>query len=142
MNILIKKLHSDAVIPVINNIDDAGADLFSIEDITVHPLSRQLVKTGISIEMPSGVYAKISPRSGLALKHGIDILAGVIDSGYRGEICILVYNTDKEKSFQISSGDKIAQLIFHKYLYPTFILTEYLSVTDRSNKGFGSSGIK
>lgn len=130
------------MVPLVAHDGDAGADLYSIEHASIPPLSRQIIRTGIAIEIPNGMYAKIAPRSGLAVKHGIDILAGIIDSGYRGEICVVLYNTDKDKSFDVLPGDRIAQLIFHKYIHPIFLETQELSSTERSKKGFGSSGIK
>jgi dUTP pyrophosphatase len=90
--------------------------------------------------MPSGIYGRIAPRSGLAFKNGIDVLAGVIDPGYRGEIGVVLYNTDQNNMFKISRGDRIAQIIFETYHSVTFQETNSLGETSRSNGGFGSSG--
>lgn len=141
--IKVKKLHPLAQIPKRVNKTDAGADLYSIEDIIIAPLSRSLVHTGISLEIPSqSIYGRIAPRSGLALKHGIDVLAGVIDSGYTGEICVILFNTDKDRAYEIKQGDRIAQIIFEQYLGLSFTETQRLTDSNRSNNGLGSSGIK
>lgn len=140
MHIGIKKLSQKAHIPERANESDAGADLRSVEDLIVPSMSRVLVKTGLSIELPEGFYGRIAPRSGIALKNGIDVLAGVIDSSYRGEIGVLLFNTDN-KPFMIKSGDRIAQLIIEKHFNFPFIERNYLNDSARSNKGFGSSGI-
>lgn len=141
--IKVKKLHPLAQIPKRANTTDAGADLYSVEDITIPPLSRALIHTGISLEIPQqAIYGRIAPRSGLALKNGIDVLAGVVDSGYRGEICVVLFNTDKDRSYEIKQGDRIAQIIFEQYLGLSFIETEDLTDSNRLVNGFGSSGIK
>jgi len=85
-NIKVVKLDKDARIPVRSNPTDAGADLLSTEAVMIHPGDRKTVGTGISMEIPEGLYGRVAPRSGLASKHGIDVLAGVVDSSYRGEI--------------------------------------------------------
>lgn len=119
---------------------DAGADLAAAEEKTIPPLSRATIKTGLAVEIPEGYYGRIAPRSGLAHKHGIDVLAGVLDSSYRGEIRVILYNTDKEEPFQIRSGDRIAQLIVERHYNFDFVEVEDLSSTDRGEAGFGSSG--
>jgi len=139
--IKINKLHELAIIPKRNNDTDAGADLYSVDQITIAPQSRAIVSTGISLEIPEGFYGRIAPRSGLAAKYGIDVLAGVCDSGYRGEIKVVLINTDKEKSFEVTYGDKIAQLIIEQHFNFDFI-EEELSVSMRGENGFGSSGNK
>lgn len=92
------------------------------------------------MEIPEGYYGRIAPRSGLAHNHGIDVLAGVVDSSYRGEIRIVLYNTDKEEPFQVRSGDRIAQIIFEKHYDFEFIEVDDLSKTNRGEGGFGSTG--
>lgn len=136
-----KKLDSKAIAPSRQNPSDAGADLRSVVDLIIPPMTRALVKTGLSIELPEGFYGRIAPRSGLALNHGIDVMAGVIDSSYRGEICIILFNTDQNNPFGIRSGDRIAQLIIEKHYNFPFIESDCLNSSDRSNSGFGSSGI-
>jgi dUTP pyrophosphatase len=137
--IKVRRIHELAIIPKRNNPTDAGADLYSVEEINIPPLSRKLVSTGICIEVPEGFYARIAPRSGLAVKHGIDVLAGVCDSSYRGEIKVVLYNTDHENSFEVTYGDKIAQLIIEQHFNFNFEEVDELSLTTRGNKGFGSS---
>lgn len=138
----VKSTHPKAKLPRRANHNDAGADLFSVDNITIPPLSRALINTGITIELPENTYARIAPRSGLALKHGLDILAGVIDEGYRGNIGVIVYNTDKDKEYTIEVGDKIAQLIIETYHKESFVWSESLAESERSNSGFGSTGTK
>jgi len=139
--IKVKKEHINAKLPTRANPGDAGADLYSVENITIPPQSRTLVSTGISIELPQdNLYGRIAPRSGLAFKNGIDVLAGVIDNGYRGIIGVVLINTDKEKSFEIKIGDRIAQLIIETYHPLSFSEINELGNTSRSDKGFGSSG--
>lgn len=139
--IKVKKIHELAIIPKRNNPTDAGADLYSVEQTEIPPLGRKIVSTGICIQVPEGFYARIAPRSGLAAKHGIDVLAGVCDSSYRGEIKVVLHNTDAEKSFEITYGDKIAQLIIEQHFNFVMEETENLSSTSREDKGFGSSDI-
>jgi len=140
--IRIKKLHPNAKIPKRANPTDAGADLHSIENIVIPPRSRAIVQTGISIHIPDGYYGRIAPRSGLAAKNGIDVLAGVIDSGYRGAIGVVLHNTDENTEFHISDGDRIAQIIFEQHWNFSFKEVDDLNNTERSDGGFGSSGIK
>jgi dUTP pyrophosphatase len=137
-----KKLHELAILPKRNNSTDAGADLYAVEQVVIPPQSRAIVSTGISVEIPEGFYGRIAPRSGLAAKHGIDVLAGVCDSSYRGEIKVVLINTDKEKEFEITYGDKIAQLIIEQHFNFDFSEKEELSESDRGANGFGSSGNK
>ena len=139
--IKVKKLNPLARIPQTATPTDAGADLYSVEDIIIEPLTRQLVHTGISLELPDNhTYIRIAPRSGLAVKHGIDVLAGVVDSGYRGEICVVLFNTDRSEPYAIKQGDRIAQIIVEKCVPPAFEECHILSDSTRSDKGFGSSG--
>jgi dUTP pyrophosphatase len=139
--IKVKKHHELAKLPSRSNTTDAGADLYSVEEIQIAPLSRAIVGTGISIEIPDNTYGRIAPRSGLAAKYGIDVLAGVVDSEYRGEIKVVLYNTDKQKMFKVNIGDRIAQLIIESCQILEIIETNNINDTSRSNNGFGSSGI-
>jgi dUTP pyrophosphatase len=142
MPVYFKKLDPKATLPSRNNVSDAGADLRSIENVIIPPLSRALINTGLSLEIPYGFYGRIAPRSGLAVKNGIDVLAGVVDSSYRGPLGIVLYNTDKEKEFVVNIGDRIAQIIFEQHWNFKMEEVSDLSDTSRSNNGFGSSGIK
>jgi dUTP pyrophosphatase len=103
-------------------------------------MQRKMVATGVQLEIPEGYYGRIAPRSGLALKQGIDVLAGVIDSSYRGEIKVIIFNTDNQKVFKVNVGDRIAQLIIEKHYNFDFVEVEDLETTDRGEGGFGSSG--
>jgi dUTP pyrophosphatase len=119
----------------------AGYDLYACCNALIYPQERILVKTGICIEVPEGYYGRIAPRSGIALKNGIDVMAGVIDSDYRGEIGVLLYNTDKNIPFHVKIGDRIAQLIIEKYFNFDIRIVETISTSQRGDGGFGSTGI-
>ena len=136
----IKLLNELAKVPTRANLSDAGADLYSIENVEIPPLERRMISTGISLKIEDGYYGRIAPRSGLACKHGIDVLAGVIDSEYIGEIKVILYNTDKNNYHNVNIGDKIAQIIIEKHYNFDFELVEQIEETNRGNKGFGSSG--
>ena len=99
-----------------------------------------MVKTGLIIEVPDNYYGRIAPRSGLAFKNGIDVMAGVIDSGYRNEVGVILYNTDQFKGFEVKIGDRIAQLIIEAHYNFEFEETSQLSDTERGSGGFGSTG--
>lgn len=140
--IKVTKLSPNAQIPKRANASDAGADLYASESVSILPMSRRLVSTGIMIELPdTNIYARIAPRSGLAVKNGIDVLAGVVDNKYRGEIKVVLFNTDKENTFVIDIGDRIAQIIIENYHSLDFIESEIDTNTDRGVGGFGSTGV-
>jgi dUTP pyrophosphatase len=126
-------------IPEYAHQGDAGADLKASEDKSIAPRSRELVATGICLELPEGYAGLIWPRSGTAVKLGLDTGAGVIDSHYRGEIKILLFN-HSDNEIKISSGDRIAQLIVQKIETVEFKISKCLSETDRDSAGFGSTG--
>jgi dUTP pyrophosphatase len=147
----VKLLHEDAKVPTKANKSDAGWDLYAIEDVTINGGERKTVKTGISIEIPEGYAGLIWPRSGLAVKKGIDVLAGVIDQGYRGEIMVCLFNStiplplfetpqDENVQVRIKKGDRIAQILFHEtYQFKMHAVSE-LTTSERGGSGFGSSG--
>jgi len=139
MHVYVKKLIESTMIPARANKTDAGYDLWSVDSYTLKPLERKLFKTGICVEIPEGYYGRIAPRSGLAYKHGLDTLAGVIDSSYRGEIGVILINLG-DKDVYITHGDRIAQLIIETCHQPTMIWVEDLNDSSRSEKGFGSTG--
>ena len=118
---------------------DAGADLTASEKTVIPSRNRSLVGTGIRLEIPDGYVGLIWPRSGLAIKKGIDCGAGVIDSCYRGEIKVLLFN-HSDTEFQIEPGDRIAQILIQKIERVQFIPVSELSETTRSEEGFGSTG--
>jgi len=122
----------------------AGMDVRAFLDssITLDPLDRILIKTGLFAELEKGFEIQVRPRSGLALKKGITVLnsPGTIDADYRGEIGVILINLSKDK-FVISSGDRIAQLVVCKHEQPKIVLSNSLSETQRGDKGFGSTGV-
>ena len=126
-------------IPQYAHKGDAGADLKSVETKVIGPRARELVATGVSLELPEGYAGLIWPRSGPAVKLGLDCGAGVIDSHYRGEIKVLLFN-HSDNEIRIQSGDRIAQLIIQKVETVKFIASNQLSETVRNTAGFGSTG--
>ncbi len=141
MEIKILKLNQSAIIPGYAHSEDAGLDLFAIEETEILPGETQLINTGIAIALPLGTEAQIRPRSGLALKHSVTVLnsPGTIDAGYRGEIGIILINHGK-KSFQIVPGMKIAQMVVASIIQAKITVVDKLDSTSRNNKGFGSTG--
>lgn len=139
MKIGIKLLNDDSKVPTRANEFDAGFDLYASQDCMIKPQSREVVRTGISLEIPEGLAGLIWPRSGLSVKQGVDILAGVIDSGYRGEIMVCLLNTSVY-SVNISTGDRIAQILFQQVPSVELSVRQSLSDSERGDKGFGSSG--
>jgi dUTP pyrophosphatase len=117
----------------------AGADLRASEPVTLSPGGRAAVRTGIHLEIPPGHVGLVWPRSGLAVHHGIDTLAGVIDSDYRGEVKVVLVNHGGQE-FRIEAGDRIAQLLVHKVERPGFARAAALGTTPRGGGGFGSTG--
>ena len=122
---------------------DAGMDLRSTEDVEVKPNERVLVGTGLKMAIPRGYYGAIVPRSGMAFKHGITVVntPGTIDSKYRGEVKVAIYNVDDEPYF-INRGDRIAQIVFKKHEHANLLEVEDLDDTGRGEGGFGSSGYR
>ena len=137
--IKVKRLEKNAIIPTKPNNDDAGWDLYAIISRSLAPNQRVVYRTGISLEIPEGIVGLVWPRSGLSVKHGIDVLAGVIDSGYRGEIQVCLLNTS-DIWVEIQEGERIAQILFQEI--PKIKLEEVtlLANSDRGENGFGSSG--
>ena len=131
-----------AEVPVYAHPGDAGADLVSIEDITLAPGQRATVATGVSIALPAGYVALVVPRSGLAAKHGITVVntPGTVDAGYRGEIKVILLNTDASEPYTIATGDRIAQLLVMPVTRARFIPVDRLPGTERGEGGFGSTG--
>lgn len=139
--VLIKKLHPEATIPSTATPGDAGADLYSLVGGVIPARSAANVSTGIAIELEPGTVGLVHPRSGLAAKHGITVLnaPGTIDSGYRGEVRVLLLNTS-DVDFVFESGDRIAQLVIQEFLVPTFEEAESFSGSVRGEGGFGHTG--
>lgn len=117
----------------------AGLDICSIEDVEIAPKQRALARTGLAVAIPPGFYGRVAPRSGLAVKQGLDVLAGVIDSDYRGEVCIVLYNTSDE-AIALPAGSKICQLILEQIITPEAAWVNDLDETARGAGGFGSTG--
>ena len=156
MEIKYSKLHPEGKEPFRANMSDAGYDLFSTEYVVLEPFQRRLISAGINVEIPEGFYGRVAPRSGLACKNGIDVMAGVIDSGYRGEIKVLLINFNFEgynlqptafeamfgsaNKIEIKPGDRIAQLIIEKCHTVEWKSMETLEDSLRGDQGFGSSG--
>ncbi|KAL7080688.1 hypothetical protein ACQ4LE_000352 [Meloidogyne hapla] len=136
-----KKIKKEALAPVFGSKNAAGADLHSAEDCVVPAKGKYLVSTGIQIALPDGYYGRIAPRSGLASKNFIDVGAGVIDTDYRGEIKVLLFNFS-DVDFKISVGDRIAQLICTPFVKPALVEVTNLDSTDRGDNGFGSTGMR
>jgi len=134
-----KRLDPRATLPTRGSSRSAGLDIFSIEDLTISPRQRQLARTGLAIAIPAGCYGRIAPRSGLASKHGLDVLAGVIDSDYRGEVGCLLYNSGDE-TIRLAAQSKICQLIIERIITPEAVWAEDISDTERGSGGFGSTG--
>jgi len=135
----VKKLVNDAIVPQKAHVSDAGWDLFSIEEVELPPFSTRTISTGIAMELPDSYFGKIFDRSGNASKGGFHVMAGVVDNGYRGEIKVVLYNYTNSK-IKISKYDKIAQMVLCKTYYSEIELVDELSVSDRGDKGFGSTG--
>ncbi len=140
--LLIKKLDPAARVPVRAHPGDAGLDLYSVEALCLEPGGRASVGTGLALALPPGLAGLVLPRSGLAADHGITLVnsPGLIDSGYRGEVRILLLNTDRHEEFMVQPGDRIAQLLIVPFadLPPTEAAE--LPQSERGGSGFGSSG--
>lgn len=128
--------------PTYARFGDAGADLKSAIDATLKAGERLLIPTGVSMALPSDLVALVHPRSGLALKYGITVLntPGTIDSGYRGEIAVILLNTSGT-DFEIKRGDRIAQVVIQEFITGVFTVVDALDDTDRGDGGFGSTGV-
>ena len=134
-----KKLETNATLPTRGSAQAAGLDLYSIENVVIEPKQRALVRTGLAVAIPEGYYGRVAPRSGLAVKKGLDVLAGVIDADYRGEIRCALYNSGDE-TIDLPAASKICQLIIEKIITPSAVWAEEISETDRGGGGFGSTG--
>jgi len=133
------KLSDSAKAPTRGSAKAAGYDLYSAEEATIEPGKRKLVATDIQIEVPSGCYGRVAPRSGLAVKHGIDVGAGVVDEDYRGNVKVLLFNFG-DTEFKVAPGDRIAQLVLERIIYADLEELPSLDETARGAGGFGSTG--
>jgi len=133
------QLHPAAILPTRGSGQAAGLDLHSIEDVTLAAGERAAVRTGLSAAIPQGFYGRIAPRSGLAVKHGLDVLAGVVDCDYRGEIVCALINHGQE-GYTLAAGERMAQLIIEAIITPEPVWVDSLDETARGAGGFGSTG--
>ena len=142
MTLRFKRIHPDAVLPAYAHPSDAGMDVRSVADLVIPAGGRALVPTGLVAITPPMYEIQVRPRSGLALKHGVTVLntPGTIDSGYRGEIGVILANFG-DREFSVSKGDKVAQLVFAPVVQPEIEETDTIDDTDRGAGGFGSTGI-
>jgi dUTP pyrophosphatase len=138
----VRRLDPRAQLPTRAYADDAGLDLYALEAVTLDPGDRDSVRTGIAVEIPTGQAGLVLPRSGLAARHGIALVnaPGLIDSGYRGEIRVLLLNTDRNSSFEVGPGERIAQLVLVRLETPEVAEVPELALSERGVGGFGSSG--
>ena len=134
-----KRLDPKAVLPTRGSSLAAGLDIYAIESLTIQPGGRVLARTGLAVAIPEGYYGRLAPRSGLATKKGLDVLAGVIDADYRGEISCLLYNSGDE-TIDLPAQSKICQLLIEKIITPVAVWANEISETDRGSGGFGSTG--
>lgn len=139
MKLKIKKLHKDAIVPKFAHPGDAGVDLISLEQVIIKPGDRVQVKTGLAFEIPKGCVGLVWDKSGLSHKHGLKMLGGVVDSGYRGEVVLGVINLSKE-TYILEKGHKVAQMLIQKIEHPDIVEVTELTETKRGKGGFGSTG--
>ena len=137
----VRRLREDAVVPRQAYEGDAGFDLAACEGMTLAPGERGIVPTGIAVEIPEGYAGFVQPRSGLAARHGISIVntPGLVDSGYRGEIRIVLINTDSSQPFTVEPGMRIAQLVVVPVASVRLVEVDELATSERGARGFGSS---
>ncbi len=144
MRIEIQLLDPEMELPSYAKPGDAGLDLRSRVEMKLEPGMRALVPTGIAVAIPTGYVGLVHPRSGLAIKSGISMVntPGTIDSGYRGEISVILINHDREDTFEIKRGDRIAQLVIQQVEVAELVAVKELPPSERGEGGFGSSGIR
>ena len=143
LDLPVLRLDPDLPLPAYARAGDAGVDLVAREDVTLAPAGgRALVSTGIAIALPEGYAGLVQPRSGLAFKHGVTVLntPGLIDSGYRGELKVCLINLDPTEPFEVTRGERIAQLVVQAVENVNFVEVDSLDESERGDKGFGSSG--
>jgi len=140
MELKVKKLKEDAKLPLRKREGDAGLDLYSVEEVILQPGEWKAVPTGVAVEIPKGYFGLIKDRSGLALKHALHCLAGVVDENYRGEVKVVLINLGGEP-IRLEKHTRIAQLVIIPYLPVEVREVKELSETERGEGGFGSSGL-
>jgi dUTP pyrophosphatase len=144
IEIPVVRLRDDAVVPRNAYAGDAGLDLSTCEPLELRPGERALAKTGLAVAIPAGYAGFVQPRSGLAARHGLAVVnsPGLIDSGYRGEIQVILLNTDRERTFVAGPGERIAQLVVLAVPEVTLDEVDALPESDRGARGFGSSEVR
>lgn len=142
LKVLVRRLDPAVPLPAYAQPGDAGADLVSTIDVAIGPGERALVGTGIAIALPAGYAGFVHPRSGLALRAGLALVnaPGTIDAGYRGEIKVILLNTDRRAPIEIWRGDRIAQLVIQRVEHATFEVAQSLPESERGDGGHGSTG--
>ncbi len=137
----VQRLHDDAVLPGQAYAGDAGLDLASCEHVVLEPGERATVGTGLAVAIPDGYAGYVQPRSGLAARHGITIVnaPGLVDSGYRGELRVVLLNTDRQEPFTVEPGMRIAQLVVLPVPGVELVEVDELPASERGVRGFGSS---
>lgn len=141
--VLFKKLHEDAKLPRYANAGDAGADVYSVEEVVIEPGQTAAVSLGFSVEVEPGYEIQVRSRSGLSLKGVVVANApGTIDSGYRGECKVILHNNNKDLAFSVRKGDRIAQFVVKQAPQASFYVVDELSNSDRGSGGFGSTGLQ
>lgn len=140
--IQVKRLDPELPLPKRAHPEDAGADLYSAQDLVLQPGERALARTGVAIALPIGTVGLIHPRSGMAAKHGLSIVntPGTIDAGYRGELMVCLLNTDRTEAIEITRGMRIAQLVIQRVELAQFEEVDQLDETERGSGGYGSTG--
>jgi dUTP pyrophosphatase len=141
IDVAIRRLRPEAVLPQQAYEGDAGVDLAACEGTVLEPGSRAVIATGLAVEIPNGYAGFVLPRSGLAARHGIGVVnsPGLIDSGYRGEIRVVLINSDREAAFVVEPGMRIAQLLIAPVASVRLVEVEELATSERGARGFGSS---
>jgi dUTP pyrophosphatase len=142
MKLRFARLSEEAVLPTRAHEGDAGLDLYAAEPAHLGPGERWSVRTGVAVEIPEGHAGLVLPRSGLAREHGIALVnsPGLIDAGYRGELTVLLLNTDPAEVYRVEPGDRIAQLVVVGVASPEPVEADALTESTRGDGGFGSSG--
>jgi dUTP pyrophosphatase len=143
MTLRVVRLSERAILPTRAHPGDAGLDLYALDAVELAPGARASVSTGIAVQIPAGQAGLVLPRSGLAARHGIALVnaPGLIDSGYRGELRVLLLNTDRRQTFSLAGGERIAQLVLVDVGTPVVIEVQELERSERGEAGFGSSGV-
>jgi dUTP pyrophosphatase len=141
IDVAIRRLRPDAHVPSQAYEGDAGLDLAACESLVLQPGARAVIPTGLAVEIPEGYAGFVQPRSGLAARHGIGVVnsPGLIDSGYRGEIRVVLINTDREIPFVVEPGMRVAQLVIAPVASVRLVEAEELATSERGGRGFGSS---